>query len=37
MGRLQWTFAVGALLAVASSAEAQVVGGVMAVTQSHMS
>jgi hypothetical protein len=37
MMRLYWTVAVGTMLAFASSAEAQEVGGVMAVTQSHMS
>ena len=37
MRRLHLTFAVGAVLAVASAAEAQVVGGVASVTQSHMS
>jgi hypothetical protein len=35
--RSHWTFAVGALLGLASAAEAQVVGGVASVTQSHMS
>ena len=37
MPRFRWTVAIGALLAAASSAEGQVVGGVMSVTQSHMS
>lgn len=37
MNRFLWTFAVGILLAAGSPVEAQVVGGVMAVTQSHMS
>jgi preprotein translocase subunit SecF len=37
MRRFQWTFAVGMVLATASSVDAQVVGGVMSVTQSHMS
>jgi hypothetical protein len=35
--RLHLTFAVGAVLALASAAEAQVVGGVASVTQTHMS
>jgi hypothetical protein len=33
----RWTFAVGIVLATASAARAQVVGGTMSVTQSHMS
>jgi hypothetical protein len=37
MYRVHWMIAVGTLLATASAVEAQVVGGVMAVTQSHMS
>jgi hypothetical protein len=37
MQRFHWTFAVGVLLVTASAVDAQVVGGVMAVTQSHMS
>jgi hypothetical protein len=37
MPRLHWTIAVVTLLAAASSADGQIVGGVMAVTQSHMS
>jgi hypothetical protein len=37
MHRFHGTLAVGMLLAVASSAEAQVLGGLMSVTQSHMS
>ena len=37
MRRLHWTFAVGMLLAATASVNAQVVGGVMSVTQSHMS
>jgi hypothetical protein len=36
MQRLHWTFAVGIFLAAASAARAQVVEGVMSVTQSHM-
>jgi hypothetical protein len=35
--RLHVTFAVGALLALVPAVEAQVVGGVAAVTQTHMS
>jgi hypothetical protein len=37
MHRFHGTFAVGVLLAAASSVDGQVVGGVMSVTQSHMS
>jgi len=37
MRRFYWTFAIGMVLATGSSVEAQVVGGVMSVTQSHMS
>jgi len=37
MHRFHWTFAVGILLAASSAVDAQVVGGVMSVTQSHMS
>jgi hypothetical protein len=37
MHQFRWTLAVGALLAAAGAAQGQVVGGVMAVTQSHMS
>jgi len=37
MHRFHWTFAVGMVLAVASSVDAQVVRGVLSVTQSHMS
>jgi len=37
MQRLHWMIAVGALLATGSAVEAQVVRGVMGVTQSHMS
>ena len=36
-GAQPWMFAVGLLLATASTARAQITGGVMAVTQSHMS
>ena len=35
--RLHLTFAVGAVLALASAAQGQVVAGKLAVTQSHMS
>jgi hypothetical protein len=37
MRRFHWTIAAGILVATTSSVEAQVVGGVMGVTQSHMS
>ena len=37
MHQFHGTLAVGMLLAVASSVEAQVVGGLLSVTQSHMS
>ena len=37
MHRFHGTFAVGILLAAASAVDAQVVGGVMSVTQAHMS
>ena len=37
MHRFHWTFAVGMLLAGTASVAGQVVGGVMSVTQSHMS
>ncbi len=37
MQRFHWTFAVGMFLAAASPAMSQVVGGRLAVTQSHMS
>ena len=37
MHQFRWAIAVGALLAAASAAPGQVVGGVMSVTQSHMS
>jgi hypothetical protein len=34
---LRWTFALALMVAVAPEAFGQVVGGVMSVTQSHMS
>jgi hypothetical protein len=37
MQRQRWVVAVGMVMAVATGARAQVVGGVMSVTQSHMS
>jgi hypothetical protein len=37
MKRLHWAFAVGILLATTSGVEAQIVRGVMSVTQTHMS
>jgi hypothetical protein len=37
MHRFHGTLAVGMLLVIASSVEAQVVGGLLSVTQSHMS
>ena len=37
MHRFHWTFAAGILLASTASVNGQVVGGVMSVTQSHMS
>jgi hypothetical protein len=37
MQRLRWTFTVGMFLVAASTARAQVTGGVMSVSQSHMS
>jgi hypothetical protein len=37
MQRQSWVFAVGMVLLAATGARAQVVGGVMSVTQSHMS
>ena len=37
MHRISWTLAVGIVLATASAADAQIIGGVMSVTQSHMS
>jgi hypothetical protein len=37
MHRFHWAVAVGMFLAAASSADGQVVGGVISVTQSHMS
>jgi hypothetical protein len=36
MQRFRWTLAAGLFLAAASTAQGQVVGGVMSVTQSHM-
>jgi hypothetical protein len=36
MVRFHWICAVGILLTTSSSAHAQVVGGVMSVTQTHM-
>jgi hypothetical protein len=37
MPRYPWTLAVGMALAAASSVDGQVIRGVLAVTQSHMS
>jgi preprotein translocase subunit SecF len=37
MYRFRWTFAIGMVLATTSSVDAQVIGGVLSVTQSHMS
>jgi hypothetical protein len=37
MKTLQWSLALGLCLAAASPAGAQVTGGVLSVTQSHMS
>jgi hypothetical protein len=37
MHRFYWTFAVGMVLVGGSAVQGQVVKGVMAVTQSHMS
>ena len=37
MRQFRWTIAVGVLLAGATTARGQVVGGVISVTQSHMS
>jgi hypothetical protein len=37
MQRFRGTIALGMFLAAASAAQAQVVGGVMSVTQTHMS
>ena len=37
MQRFYWTVAIGAVLVGSSSVQGQVVRGVMAVTQSHMS
>jgi hypothetical protein len=37
MRRSHWTLAAGMVLAAATAAEGQVVSGVLAVTQSHMS
>ena len=37
MQRFRWTMAVGMLLAATQSVPGQVVGGVLSVTQSHMS
>ena len=37
MPSFRWTFAVGMFLVAASTARAQITGGVMAVTQTHMS
>jgi hypothetical protein len=36
MQRFRWTFAVGMFLAATAPVGAQVTGGVMSVTQSHM-
>jgi len=37
MHRKSWVFALGMVLATTASADAQVVSGVMSVTQTHMS
>ena len=37
MVRFRWTFAIGILLATTSAVDAQVIGGMLSVTQSHMS
>jgi hypothetical protein len=37
MKRTNWACALGAMLMAAAAARGQVVGGVMSVTQSHMS
>jgi len=37
MQRFSWTSALGMLLATAAAADAQVVSGVVSVTQTHMS
>ena len=37
MYRFRWTFAIGMVLATNASVDAQVIAGVVGVTQSHMS